>query len=77
MIEPVKRYSSNIAISLQVAGLQLNVAQVADGTLYLRETGDIDPSDATLVFTIDDKTFRETIILHQGLSKGQKHVQYF
>ncbi|HBJ34477.1 MAG TPA: hypothetical protein DDZ51_06875 [Planctomycetaceae bacterium] len=77
MIEPAQRFSSSITISLVVAGLQLNVAQVADGTLYLRETADAQPCEAELVITIDDKIVRETIILHRGLSKDEKIVPYF
>jgi len=77
MIEPVKRYSSRVTISLAVAGLHLNVAQLAGDTLFLRETADVEPCPAELIITIDQKVVRETIILPRGISKGVTEVDFF
>jgi len=77
MIESANRYSSRVTIMLAVAGLHLDVAQVVDGTLHLRETAGVAPCDAELIITIDGKLVRQPVILHDGIQKGEKTVRYF
>lgn len=78
MFEPIARYSSRVTIVLLVGGLELAVAQVTNSLLFLRETADVDVvDDAELVIHIDDRVFREIIVLTGPIRQGDNTVGYF
>ncbi|MCM2371911.1 hypothetical protein [Aporhodopirellula aestuarii] len=72
------KFSSNVAISLIVAGKRLNVAQVTAGEIHLRDSAvDAPAGEATLILEIDGELTKETVILPYGFSRGQRKVAFF
>jgi hypothetical protein len=76
MLNSVKRYSSNVTILLLISGLELDVAQLTDRHVYLREPIDVEPGDGELVITVDGDSMYKTVMLPWGLSKDTKRAPY-
>ncbi len=77
MLEAAKRYSSQVTILLLIAGIELDVAQVAEGICYVREPVDVESGDGELVIMVDDHEIRHPVHLPHGVQKGQKAVHFF
>lgn len=71
------RHSSNVTICLIIAGVEHEVAQVANGRFFLREPVDIEPaSTGEIVVTIDGEATRERVFLPNGVQKTDKQALY-
>ncbi|MGD9720632.1 MAG: hypothetical protein AB7O59_16485 [Pirellulales bacterium] len=71
-------YSSHVELYLLVAGERYNVAQVANGSLILRDPRPIPPETAaTLVVKIDSKEERSEVFLREGALDNKQFVPYF
>ena len=71
-------YSAHIEIYLLVNGERFNVAQVANGSLMLRDPRPIPPeTTATLVMRVDEKEERNEVFLREGAPNNTTFVSYF
>ncbi len=64
----IQPYSSNVKLTLSVAGLELNVAQLGSDFLILRDKVTISATDAMLTIAIDGRVRTKRIILSQGIA---------
>jgi len=77
MLDSLKRYSSQVTIVLVIAGIEFDVAQVVDGTCYLRDPRYTEPCDGELIIKVDDHEIRHFVHLPHGIRDGQKTVKFF
>ena len=71
-------HSSDVEIYLLIDGKRFEVAQIADGTLILRDTHEIPPgTSAILVIKVDGHEEREEIFLRSGATSREELVPFF
>jgi hypothetical protein len=76
MLHPVKHYSSNVTIMLLIAGVELDVAQVTDTDIFLREPVNVEPGDGEILVTVDNEVSRRHVTLPHGF-QGEKQALYW
>jgi hypothetical protein len=70
-------HSATVDIRLEIDGVVLEVAQVGRESLILREPYESPPTgDARVVITVDGREHAHPIILHQGISKDSRLVNF-
>lgn len=77
MINHATRYSSRVTILLLIAGVELDFAQISNGTLHIRDSQDIDESEGELVIKVDGNETRQRIFLPTGISKNSRQVAFW
>ncbi len=71
-------YSAQVDIYLIVDGERYDVAQVANGSLVMRDPRPIPPETvATLVLDIDGKNESKEIFLRDGVADSNGFIPYF
>jgi hypothetical protein len=65
-------YSPPIAISLEIGGQALAVAQVGPDFLVLRTPAELPPTRAWLIVNVDGDPIRQEITLPQGIRIGER-----
>ena len=77
LIDQTGGYSANVDIRLEVEGVVLDVAQVDRDSLILREPYESAPTgNARIVITVDGREHPHPVILHQGIQKESRQVNF-
>lgn len=71
-----KGHSSRVQIRLKVNGCALNVAQVGEDSLILRQPFQSPPSSGIVEITVDDHRDNYPIFLHRGISSESMLVEF-
>jgi len=71
-----KPYSSEVKLTLSVGGRDLNVAQITDGFLVLRERIAVGQTDARLTISVDGEIQQQDIFLPHGISEDVERIAY-
>ena len=70
-------YSPKVALTLRVAGRELELSHVGPKDVTVRESCDfVPPGDAELLITVDDATECYNIFLPHGIPKAPQKVAY-
>ncbi len=77
MLNSITRYSSQVTILLLIAGVELEVAQVTNSVLFLREPFETDVESAELIIRVDGTENRNPIVVPQGIRRDSRLVSYF
>jgi hypothetical protein len=71
-----ERHSSLVQIRLEVNGQALQVAQVGENSLILREPCQLSKSPAKIVIVVDGQESEHSVFLHHGISSGSRVVHF-
>ena len=73
----IKPYSSNIKLTLSIAGLELDVAQLARDYLILRDKVSVDATEGVLTIMVDNEVRKKPIIISRGISAETERTRYW
>ena len=74
MIAPVTSNSALVTLELRAAGLCVPLAQAAHDFAIPVESVDLPPCEAEIVMTVDGKSTRLPVYLHEGGQAGRRRI---
>jgi hypothetical protein len=76
MLSETKGHSAKVEIRLRVQGMLLNVAQVGEESLILREPCELPPCYGLIEIVVDGHLDRYPVYLHAGITPGSKFIDF-
>jgi hypothetical protein len=76
MLSETTGHSAKVEIRLRVQGMVLNVAQVGEESLILRDQCELPPCYGLIEIVVDGHLDRYPIYLHAGITPGSKFIDF-
>jgi len=76
MLSETTGHSAKVEIRLRVQGMVLNVAQVREESLILRDQCELPPCYGLIEIVVDGDLDRYPIYLHAGIIPGSKFIDF-